>query len=261
MKLLIDGDVLVYKASTSAQHSHDWGDGIWTLVASEDEATVYIENAVGRLLETYPGSEIIMALSDKHNFRRQLVDSSYKANRSTDKRPMLYQFLRDHLKETYDVRMYPTLEGDDVLGILATTYPDSVIVSIDKDFKTVPCRFYNMDKDEEITLSPDEARYHHLYQTLVGDTVDGYPGCPGIGPKTAEKLLTPPYEKVELTKRGSKEVWAKVPCETDWEVVVSYFEKAGMTEEDALRQARLARILQKGDYDIKKKEVKLWAFS
>lgn len=32
----------------------------------------------------------------------------------------------------------------------------------------------------------------------------------------------------------------------------------GMTKEDALLNARMARILRAEDYDFKKKEVKLW---
>jgi DNA polymerase-1 len=40
--------------------------------------------------------------------------------------------------------------------------------------------------------------------------------------------------------------------------VVSLYAKAGLTEADALRQARLARILRWTDWDNKKKEPILW---
>ena len=35
-------------------------------------------------------------------------------------------------------------------------------------------------------------------------------------------------------------------------------EKQGLTEEDALLQARVARILRDGEYDYNKEEVVLW---
>jgi DNA polymerase-1 len=44
-----------------------------------------------------------------------------------------------------------------------------------------------------------------------------------------------------------------------WETVVSVFEKAGLTEQDALTQARLARILRWSDWDNTKKEPILWS--
>jgi len=76
-----------------------------------------------------------------------------------------------------------------------------------------------------------------LLQALTGDSVDGYPGCPGIGPKRAERLLNK---------------------ETSWETVVAAYAKEGLDEEYALAQARVARILRWDEYNIKKEEVILW---
>ena len=44
----------------------------------------------------------------------------------------------------------------------------------------------------------------------------------------------------------------------NWNTVVDAYTKAGQTEEEALLNARLAYILQNKDYDITKKEIKLW---
>ena len=85
-------------------------------------------------------------------------------------------------------------------------------------------------------ISLEQADRTHLTQALTGDITDGYSGCPGIGPKTAIKVL----------KEG------------DWIEVVAAYEKVGLTEEDALIQARVARILRHGEYNKKTKEVKLW---
>ena len=82
-----------------------------------------------------------------------------------------------------------------------------------------------------------------MYQTLIGDTVDGYYGCKGIGDKTAKKILG------NIGENSLTEMWKKV---------VETFIAKGFTEDDALLNARMARILHSEDYDFKKKEVKLW---
>ena len=63
--------------------------------------------------------------------------------------------------------------------------PGCVIVSGDKDMLTLPGQHWR--NDELITVSEMEANTAFYKQTLVGDTADNYPGCPGIGDKN--KLL------------------------------------------------------------------------
>ena len=79
-----------------------------------------------------------------------------------------------------------------------------------------------------------------MYQTLVGDSTDGYKGCPGVGKVKAGRMLT-----------GLKQVEM-------WEAVVEAYKRKNKTEEDALQQARVARICRATDYDYKEKKVKLW---
>ena len=75
-------------------------------------------------------------------------------------------------------------------------------------------------------------------QTLAGDANDGYFGVTRVGLKTAEKILN---------KDG-----------VEWQTVVNTYEKAGITEEDALLNARMAFILRDGYYNKETKEIKLW---
>ena len=82
-----------------------------------------------------------------------------------------------------------------------------------------------------------------MYQTLVGDTVDGYSGCKGIGDKTARKILG------EVGEHSLSEMW---------QAVINTYKSKGYTEDDAFLNARMARILRAEDYDFKNKEVKLW---
>jgi DNA polymerase-1 len=46
--------------------------------------------------------------------------------------------------------------------------------------------------------------------------------------------------------------------EEAWKAVVRTFEAKGLTADDALVQARLARIVRDSDWDSEKMEVKLW---
>ena len=150
----------------------------------------------------------------------------------------------------YKIYEKPQLEADDVIGIIATSDKiikgDKVVWSLDKDFKTIPCKFHRAKpngKDESINVSKEEADWWFMYQTLIGDKVDGYDGCKGVGDKTAKKLLG------EIGEKSLEEMW---------EIVKTTYEKAGFTEEDALLNARMARILRAEDYDFKKKEAILW---
>jgi DNA polymerase-1 len=140
---------------------------------------------------------------------------------------------------------HETLEADDVLGLLSTSKTltgKRTIVTIDKDLLTVPGLLWNPDKPDDgvVSTSEEEADYRHLLQTLTGDATDGYSGCPGVGPKTAEKML------------------ADVEPELRWLRIVEAYEKAGFGAEEALRQARVARVLRRGEYDTKAKKVHLW---
>lgn len=154
------------------------------------------------------------------------------------------------LNATYKVYIKESLEADDVIGILATSKTiikgDKVVWSLDKDFKTIPCKFHRAKphgKDESHLITQEAADWWFMYQTLIGDKVDGYEGCKGIGDKTARKLLGNIGEK---------------PIKELWKIVLDTYLTHGYTEEDALRSARMARILRAEDYDFKTKQVRLW---
>lgn len=144
--------------------------------------------------------------------------------------------------------MFKHLEADDILGILATgpwIGGEKVIATKDKDLLQIPGLHINhADLDRGVhEVTVEQGDRWHLYQTLVGDQCDGYKGCPGIGPKKAERILN------EL---GSS-------LEERWIGVVTVFEERGLTEADALLQARLARICRASDWDYENKVVKLWS--
>jgi DNA polymerase-1 len=239
LTLLIDGDIVCYEAASAVEQEIEWDHDLWTLHSNLDEAKALVETKLLGWQERF-SADIVIGFSDSTNFRKT-VYPDYKGNRKSKRKPLAYKPLKQWMEGVWESYQRPGLEGDDILGILAT-HPSAIrgqkiIVSIDKDMKTIPGYVWNPDKDAEpVFYSTEEADYWHLYQTLTGDTTDGYPGLPGCGPKGAEKVLEDP----------------------SWKAVVAAYEKKGLTEEDALVQARCARILRTTDYDFKKKEVKLW---
>jgi len=235
--LLIDGDIIAYKASVSAETPVNWGDGLWTLHCWEDEVAIRIDDQITKLTDEAPVQDCIVALSDKENYRKELAPY-YKANRSKTRKPMLLQWAREYMASKYNTIIYRRLEADDVLGILGTANPDTIIWSEDKDLLTVPAKHW-ID-GEVVEISQEEADYNFFTQALVGDSTDNYKGCPSVGHKTAEKIL----------EFGD-----------GWGAVVRAYISKGLSEEVALENARLARILRNGEYDTDTAEVKLWQSS
>lgn len=237
--LLIDGDLFAYRNAAAAENGVNWGDGQWTLHADFDTASVNMKSEIDSLARKLHGEKIVVCLSDdEHSWRRERVFSGYKEHRDGVRKPMILADMKQFLRDEYEVKEKPTLEADDVMGIIATNpklYPDyvKVIVSRDKDMQTIPGLLWHDDKLK--TISQEFADRFHLLQTLIGDKADGYPGCPGIGPKRAEKIV-----------------------EGGWPAIVEAFEKGGKDEDYALQMARCARILRHQDWDYKIKEPKLW---
>jgi len=232
--LLIDGDIVAYKAAASAETPINWGDGLWTLHCYEQDVALRLDEQIDKLVNEAPVQDCIVALSDKANYRKELAPY-YKANRKTTRKPMLLQWAKEYLQSKYNTVMYRRLEADDVLGILGTANTDTIIWSEDKDLRTVPAKHW-IDGDV-VEISEEEADYNFFTQTLVGDATDNYKGCPSVGYKTAEKIL----------EFGD-----------GWGAVVRAFISKGLSEEVALENARLARILRNGEYDTDTGEVKLW---
>lgn len=242
--LLIDGDILAYKAATSAEHEIRWDENLWTLHSDLRDAQRIFYEQMDAIDEALESKRKIIALSPKLNYRYRIWPD-YKANRKDKRRPMCLDALKEWIGTEYETWTRPDIEADDILGILATSpyivKGFKIIVSVDKDFKGVPCKFFNLNTGELKEITEQEADRWHMQQTLMGDSCDGYSGCPKVGPVAAQKILTDAQTYEDM-----------------WPLVVAAYEKQGLGEEYALVMARLARICRRDDYDFKKKEVILW---
>jgi DNA polymerase-1 len=236
MKLAVDGDIYAYQYSASNEEYVEFDGWLlpkWDLREMKAQWKHFLSEKLPR------HKEFVVCFSDSVNFRKT-VDPTYKQNRSGHAKPVMYRPLVEWIKETYPCLVYPTLEADDVIGILVTR-DNFVSVSEDKDMKTLRGAHFNTKDKALFSVTQDEADRFWMTQTLTGDTVDGYTGIPGIGPKKAEGILSGATTLSEL-----------------WTRVVEAYVANGLTEDDAIRQARLSRILRDGDYDLQHKEVRLW---
>lgn len=224
-KLLIDADYIAYKACASAEYDIDYGNDVIFVGSSFKDALGNALRELDKIRDQFFDPSIILFFSDSTNFRKT-VDPAYKGHRNR-KKPCGYKRLINALHERYEVIIMPDLEADDALGIYATSNDDCVIVSPDKDLKQIPGKLYNLD--EHFTITPAEGWQWFLIQTLAGDSTDGYSGAPGFGVKTSAKF----FEENGYT----------------WNSVLEAFGKKGLTEADALMNARLAKILTADDYD------------
>ena len=236
MKLLIDADFIVYKACAAAETEVDFGDDVILVTSNFDDAYGATERELTKIRNNFGEfSDIILFFSDSKNFRKQ-IENSYKGHRNR-KKPCGYKRVINALKKKYKVIIKPTLEADDAMGIYATKFPGNCIVSPDKDMRQIPGKLYNFD--EVFTVSKEDGAKWHLIQALAGDQTDGYGGVPGIGVKRATSLFE---------EQGYS-----------WKTVLKAFDAKNLTEEEALVNARLARILTADDYDFQKKEPILWS--
>jgi DNA polymerase-1 len=261
--LLLDADIIAYKFAAANEKAYDFGDGdvcrTSDLTKALDDARAYIADMKAAL----GANEVIVCLSDPTgNYFRKVFYPKYKANRKGVQKPEHLKALKEWFFEHYRTYMRPGLEADDCMGILAS-HPslipgEKIMVSEDKDMKTVPGMLFNPNRDKKPRkITRRDANRAFLIQTIVGDTSDGYPGAPGVGPKSPE------VRRIEAAAEPTQE----------WPTVLAAFARShlkvtGMpaeTPEDlasveafAVQQARLARILRACDWDFKKKAPILW---
>ena len=237
MKLLVDADYVVYKCCAAAETEIDWGNDVILVTSKFSDAYAAVKRELLKIINNFLWDvpELVLFFSDSVNFRKS-IQPAYKGHRQR-KKPCGYKRVINRLKTEYEVVIMPTLEADDALGIYATKNPGNVICSPDKDMRQIPGKLFDMS--EMMNVENDEGAKWHLVQTLAGDQTDGYAGCPGIGVKRAITLFE---------EKGYS-----------WKAVVQAFAEKDLSEDVALENARLAKILTASDYDFAKQQPILWS--
>jgi len=239
----IDADILLHRAVSFTEDEFEGQ----TVALPQQALWVFndmLETWLKQVRETVDLEDYHLVITVGKNFRYGLYDE-YKGNRKDIAPHPAMHGLKELVKEYQSTVWEEGIEADDYIGIKVTETPGAFAVSADKDFATVPCHLYvpasHGKPGSWHHFSEDEANLNWLRQTMTGDTIDNYKGIPRVGKVKAAGILPRPE-----------------PVDVMWPKVVAGFVKAGLTEDDALTMARLARILRAGEYDFKTKRVKLW---
>lgn len=205
--LVLDGNSLLHRAyhaqESSGQRTHD-GRPCWALNGFWSQLLA----AVNRV----DPAAVLVAFDDAATNERKLAYPAYKAHRADKPAALSAQlaWAPQHLARAgLAVRVEPGAEADDVLASAAAhaeaTGWRCVLTTSDRDSfaliseQTSVLRIINGGVPGSPLLTPARLRIlthgigpeqYRAYAALRGDSSDNLPGVPGIGPKTALRLLT-----------------------------------------------------------------------
>jgi len=151
----------------------------------------------------YDFERLELFLTGKGNFRDQIAQvRPYKGNRVNMEKPVHYKAIRRYLQNRWMAEVVNGWEADDEVAMLAASYDYSpsevMIVSQDKDLRTVPGLLYNYRRNTYERITPREAEVNFYRQILVGDLTDNIVGCYRVGEAAANRLITPDMTSVEM---------------------------------------------------------------
>lgn len=179
--ILIDSDIIAFRCAASCEpmSTKPEREPVHFAVARADELMF-------KILAECDTDQYKCFLSGGDNFR-ELLYPEYKANRKDKIRPAWLDECRTFLIKHWNAEVVGGYEADDAIGIEHNE--NTIIASIDKDFKQLPGNHYNFVKEEHFFVDDNMADYYFWKLMLVGDTADNVPGVAGIGEKKSEKIL------------------------------------------------------------------------
>lgn len=139
-------------------------------------------------------AKVELFLTGKGNHRDQIATiKPYKGNRLTLVKPVHYKALRRYLRERWGAKVIHGREADDEVAMIACQYnydPEEVIiVSQDKDLRTVPGLLYNYRRHEYEAITFQDALVNFYRQIITGDAVDNIMGIYRAGEAVALKAI------------------------------------------------------------------------
>jgi len=193
------------------------------------------DTRLGEIMSEVSAADGAVFIKGQNNFRYQAA-SDYKGNRKDNLEPevkdrleMLYKYAQDFCIESDNA------EADDYCGIAFKLAQEegkkAIVCHIDKDLDALPGWHYNFRKKEFYEVLPEQGYTFLMKQILMGDATDNIQGIKGLGPKTAEKILS------------------DKPVETLLDVVLdTYRIKCGNTwQQDFIKSANLIWIRDSAD--------------
>jgi DNA polymerase-1 len=196
---IIDGHAHIYRAYFAPFRD-------LTSPTGEPTKATYVFTQMLLQLAEQRGPDYLLMVTDSGDEQvfRKAIDPNYKANREAppdDFKPQEERILQ--LVKDAGVPMLSAegFEADDLIATIVRRYAglyDFHLVSKDKDLRQLlgdGVAMYDVQKDEDFDADAMEAKLGYRpeqavdVQALMGDNVDNVPGVPGIGEKTAAKLV------------------------------------------------------------------------
>lgn len=185
MILLIDGDILLYKAFY-----------IYQAIRKESGKTgvsgTLLDKCLRQVLDTYynkysPSKVVIMCKLEEGRYFRHDIREDYKANRKPTPKEIIV--LREKMKNIEDIELYSSIriEIDDLLSLYISEHDKEELICLsgDKDLLQIPGRHASFYNDKIIEVETDEGEFHmednklkatgfcqFLRQMIQGDKID-----------------------------------------------------------------------------------------
>lgn len=221
--LLIDGNNMLFKA----YHATLYGRMMTTSNGIPTNAIFGFIHMINKALQLIQPDHVLVAWdSGKPTFRHEHY-KEYKGTRKEVDEALVVQFpiVREYL-DAYGLYRYECdgIEADDIIGTMARNHPECEIhiLSSDKDLWQLidpTTDIYVMKKGiSEIEVMNEERLKETMgivpqqiidLKALMGDSSDNIPGVPGVGEKTALKLLAQ-YKTVENVYEHVHEIKGKL---------------------------------------------------
>lgn len=199
--LLLDAYALIFRAYYAMIRSPRV-----TSTGIDTSAVFGFVNTLQDLLKRERPTHIAVCFDPPGGTFRHESYEPYKANREKTPEgilvavPYIKRILEAYHIPIFEIQGY---EADDVIGTLSHLAEQqgffTYMVTGDKDFGqlvTPNIKIFNPGKNEIMGVEEVNAKYGiqsplQLIDILglMGDSADNIPGCPGVGPKTAEKLI------------------------------------------------------------------------
>ena len=205
---IIDGNSLLFRAYFAT--AYPGAEIMRNQEGIPTNAVFAFSNMINKIVSSLKEGEGIIVAFDaaKHNFRHDALES-YKANRKPAPQELVEQFpiARDFLR-SFGIFQFEEegFEGDDIAGTIAKKAEslgyDVTVYTSDRDFlqlvsDKVTVQIIRKGLSDVVAMTPEVVKETYGfdpiqiidYKGLRGDSSDNLPGIPGIGEKTAVKLI------------------------------------------------------------------------
>lgn len=258
--ILIDGNSIMFRAYYAT--AYPGANLMQTSKGEYTNALFAFVNMFSKIVTNDKDHVLVAFDTGKPTFRHEKYDE-YKAGRKEmpkeleEQIPLVYKYIESLGIKTYYKEGY---EADDIIGIYAKEASSKGvkvnIFSSDRDLlqlvdDNITVNLLKRGMKDVVSYTPktlfEEFELTHDQiidlKALMGDSSDNIPGVPGIGPKTATKLLKK-YQTIENIYENIEDLKGKI--------------KENLIEHKdlAILSKKLVTILTKGDLDYSLEELK-----